>query len=245
MKVISLNLHGHQEENEVEKLNRIVEYIKNNEIDVCLFQEVSQKIDNQYLFDNIKEDNNAYYIAKKLGYNLYYRDLKIGFDIYQEGLAIVSRYPIEEEGLHNLSKTSNYNSWLRRCALKAKINGFHFISVHLGWDCQDEKFIDQSTQLLKLISNKTIIGGDFNFPDRTDQINYMKKNLRSAHDIFNINSDFNPTFHFDLDSSYHSNNKMIDYFFLSHDIKISEYKIIFNTPDDYVSDHSLIYINVK
>ena len=91
MKILSLNLHCFQEENRIEKLNKIADFIKENDIDVCLFQEVCQETDKVILEGKIKVGNSANHIRNKLGYEIYYHPVKIGFDIYDEGLAIIKR----------------------------------------------------------------------------------------------------------------------------------------------------------
>ena len=66
MKIITLNLHLWQEKDQLEKLKRVADYINENDIDICFFQEVAQKFDAPLLFDNIREDNNAYLVYKDL-----------------------------------------------------------------------------------------------------------------------------------------------------------------------------------
>lgn len=244
MKIISLNLHGHQEKDEITKLNRICEYILSNNIDVCLLQEVSQKLDSKNLIDNIKEDNNAYYIAKKIGYNYVYKGFKVSFDVYEEGLAILAKKPIKNVRLVNISKTDSYNSWLRRCALCGEIDSITFIDTHLGWDIDDEKFENQFNNIVPVIQKRTILAGDFNFPDNTKEIKLVKNILKSAHDELKVDSKINPTFHFELDSKYVADNRMIDYIFTSDDIKVIDYKIALNTLETYVSDHSLVQVEI-
>ena len=72
MKILSLNLHCFKEDDRIAKLDKITNYIKENDIDVCMFQEAAQEIETPYVKDNVKEENNAYYISKKLDYNIYY-----------------------------------------------------------------------------------------------------------------------------------------------------------------------------
>ncbi|GAA3332601.1 hypothetical protein GCM10020331_093390 [Ectobacillus funiculus] len=61
-------------------------------------QEVSQPIDEEYIYDNIKENNFAFVLLQELKKNLgvyeysFVWDLShIGYEIYEEGLAIFNK----------------------------------------------------------------------------------------------------------------------------------------------------------
>ena len=103
MKLLTLNCHSWQEKEQLRKINYIAETIKENKYDVIAFQEVSQLIENEILYDNIKKDNFVYLLnenLKKLGCNDYefFWDIShIGYDIYEEGLCILTRLPIVEK----------------------------------------------------------------------------------------------------------------------------------------------------
>jgi endonuclease/exonuclease/phosphatase family metal-dependent hydrolase len=94
MKILSLNLHCLKEENKEQKWDKIIEFIKSNDIDVCLFQEVAQEMSEEIIIDNIKHTNNAYYIASRLNYNIVFHPIKIGFITLEEGLASISKHNI-------------------------------------------------------------------------------------------------------------------------------------------------------
>jgi maltose 6'-phosphate phosphatase len=85
MKILSLNLHCFKEDNRIEKLNTIAKFIKENGVDVCLFQEAAQEISNEIIKDNIKVGNNANYIAQRVNYNIVFHPIKIGFVTLEEG----------------------------------------------------------------------------------------------------------------------------------------------------------------
>ena len=126
MKIISLNLHLWQEKNQLEKLKRVADYINENDIDICFFQEVAQKFDAPLLFDNIREDNNAYLIYKDLKekYNISYEFKKRGWGIFEEGLAIVSKYPIISKEWFFISKTQKLMDWKTKISNVAKKKKF-------------------------------------------------------------------------------------------------------------------------
>ena len=245
MKILSLNLHCFKEEDRINKLDKIVKFIQDNDIDVCMFQEASQEIESNLLCDDIREGNNAYYIANKLGYNIYFHYIKHSFGYLEEGLAFVSKYPIENPNFKTISKTTNINDWFKRDVIKANINGITFFNTHLGWDAYGETGLEQIDVMMKEI-NKTVgaivLAGDMNFADNSNEINYLKKHLYSCSDLAKINSSLNPTFHYDLDSNLKYDNQMIDFIFLNKKIENIHYEIVFNKEEDYVSDHSGIFV---
>jgi maltose 6'-phosphate phosphatase len=95
LKVLTLNLHCYQEEDQDEKFSRIARAISDLKIDIVCFQEVGEKW-NQGRGD--RESNAAMIIRDRLRrwYHLHYHlhaDWShIGFEKYREGSAILSRY---------------------------------------------------------------------------------------------------------------------------------------------------------
>ena len=245
MKIMSLNLHCLKEDNREIKWDKIIDFILNNDIDVCLFQEAAQEKDENIIFDNIKHTNNAHYIANKLNYNIVFHPVKIGFETLEEGLAIISKHKISDVSYATISKTNDFRTWHKRDYLKANIAGYTFYNVHLGWDINGETGIDQINGLLEAAKNDNncvFLCGDFNYPDDSNEIKHIKLSYHSVSDLANINSLDNPTFHYSLDNNAHFQNRMIDFIFTNNKIKIKEFKIIFNSEKDYVSDHNALYL---
>jgi maltose 6'-phosphate phosphatase len=249
MKVLSLNLHLFTEADRFSKLDKITEYIKANEIDICLFQECCQTKDEEVLYDNVKKDNNAYYIANKLGYNMFFHHFKTAYETLDEGLAIVTRFPIVYKCFFTISKTTDTTGWLRRDIIGAQIGDFMFFNAHLGWDVGGETGLEQIEKLrgfLDYFYNPFILGGDFNYPDNSDEINTLKLDMFSFADLADIDSYSNPTFHYELDSKIdYKGNRMIDYIFTSHKLALKKFEIVFNNEEDYVSDHSGIMVEYQ
>lgn len=245
MKILSLNLHCFKEENRIKKLNKIINFIKENDVDICVFQEAAQRRLQPAIKDNIKKGNNAYYIATNLCYNIYFHPIKIGFAVLDEGLAFVSKYPILEPFHKTISKTTNYKAWHKRDYLSVKINDITFYNVHIGWDSAGEVGIDQINILLEDTNKHNdliFICGDFNYSDNTKQIKYIKEKYYSTADLAEIDSFKNPTFRHNLDNNDVTENKMIDFIFTNKKINIKSFKIVFNTEHDYVSDHNGILL---
>ncbi len=245
MKIISLNLHCLMESNQDIKLKRVAKFIKDNYIDVCLFQEVAQHKDMKIIYDNIKEGCNLEFILKELpDYSFYFQAKKLGFEVFEEGLAILTKNKMTNTGYVYLSKSTDYNNWLTRIALYSSYQGVTFYNIHLGWTCGDETYENQVDKLSLMALNQdnlVFILGDYNCCMYSDQYNYFKnKGFISIGEKF-IDPVLNPTFNFELDNKQ-TLNRVIDHVFVNKDVIIKEYKVLFS--DNPVSDHNMIYLEV-
>ena len=256
MKLLTLNLHLWHEEDQINKLKKIANFIKENDVDVCFFQEVAQLESNEIIIDNIKKDNNAYLIKTYLDkeYYLYFEYKKNGYEVYNEGLAILSKYPLINKDWFYISKVKDSKDWHTRIIVKASIKYNNEIidlySTHMGWDEGIERYFDQVDEYVKNINfqNKFILAGDFNCMYNSIQYKYiLSKDLTSIIEKVNINPYLNPTFHFKLDFPINETikNSHIDYFFTNDkNIKVNDYNIYFNKDDNLVSDHHLVMVDI-
>lgn len=247
MKLFSLNLRCFEEENRVEKLNIIADFIKERDIDVCFFQEACQEHSKVVLENKIKLGNNANHIATRLGYYIYYHPIKLGFDIYDEGLAIISKTPISSQNFKVISYTNDYKNWQKRDLIWCKINSITFFNVHLGWTMDDEVGMNQINKIIEEIKRhdeRYFIAGDFNYTEGSNEIKHIKKYVYSLADLANVDYSKNPTFHNKLDSNELTDNLMIDYIFTNMLCDVKRFEIVFNKPDAYVSDHSGIFVEI-
>ena len=143
MKLLTLNCHSWQEENQLDKINYLAKNIKEMQYDVIALQEVSQHKDSKIKYSNIKEDNYAEVLInelKKLNetkYKYVWDFSHIGYDIYEEGLAILTKHPIVAFNSFYVSKDSTITNYKSRKIVSAtiKINNtdVDFYSCHLGW----------------------------------------------------------------------------------------------------------------
>lgn len=247
MKILSLNLHCFKEDNYQEKFKIIADFIKEKAIDVCLFQEVSQRQDSKLIDNVLRCDNSGYAIALMTGYYYYFHPIKLGFGIYEEGLAILSRAMLCDLDFLTLSKTQDFHNWLKRDLIWATTLGYRFYNVHLGWSIGDEITKNQIIKLLDKVTNDQgdfFLAGDFNYPDNTEEIAMLKEKLYSVHDLLKLDAKLYPTFHAELDSGLKFDNRMIDYIFVNKPIKIKKYELVFNDKNTFVSDHSGILIEL-
>ena len=195
MKLLTLNLHLWHEEDQINKLKKIANFIQKNDVDICFFQEAAQLESNELIIDNIKKDNNAYLIKSFLDkeYYLYFEYKKNGYEVYNEGLAILYKYPLINKDWFYISKIRNPKDWHTRIIVKASINYNNEIidlySSHIGWDEGIERYFDQIDEYIKNINqkNKFILAGDFNCMYNSIQYKYiLSKGLTSIIEKVNI-----------------------------------------------------------
>ncbi|MBD1379635.1 endonuclease/exonuclease/phosphatase family protein [Metabacillus arenae] len=175
MKLLTLNCHSWQEENQLEKIRYLAEIIKEKSYDVIALQEVSQLIEEECVFNNIKKDNFGFVLLqelKKIGvtnYSFVWDLSHIGFNIYEEGLAILTKHPIVEDNSFFITKGTDTNNWKTRKIVGAKMNYnnrlISFYSCHMGWwKDEEEPFKHQADTLLQHVKKDELffLLGDFN-----------------------------------------------------------------------------------
>lgn len=187
MKLLTLNTHSLVEDNYSEKLSVFVSAISEQKPDIIALQEVNQTVSGKEVQNELKgyvscddnvtirEDNHVYNAVRKLyekGIEYYWTwlPMKKGYDRYEEGIAVMSRFPITATKVITVSDIDDYNNWKTR-----KIIGIYtennpdewFFSVHYGWWSDDEEpFQEQWNRTNeKIIGNKNVwLMGDFNNP---------------------------------------------------------------------------------
>jgi maltose 6'-phosphate phosphatase len=248
-----LNLHCYQEENQDYKLSQIAKAIDEQGVDIVCLQEVAE------LWNNGKGDwetNTARIINERLNspYHLVTDWSHLGFDRYREGVAVLSRYPIEKHEARYVSTSRDpYNIHARnvvmaqiRVPYAGLINVF---SAHLSW--WDDGFADQFANLRRWAGQEhsglvtsTMLCGDFNIKagaqgyQRVVESNEYDDQYLSANSpqvfrsIFEVKD--SPSLG-DLDDDHR-----IDYIFLRRGsgLRVTSGRVLF-TDRDYgtVSDH--------
>ena len=124
MKLLTLNCHSWQEENQLDKIKYLAQVISEKNYDVIALQEISQSIDSKTLEGNIKEDNFAVLLKKELdklsesNYEFYWDFSHIGYDVYEEGLAIMSRNKFKNNESFFITKGEDRTYWKTRKIVK-------------------------------------------------------------------------------------------------------------------------------
>jgi maltose 6'-phosphate phosphatase len=179
---LTLNLHTYQESNQEDKFNKIVNVIGEMDIDFIAFQECAQHRNSAVVNDNIREDNMALIIANKLKekygfeYNLVWDWAHYGWNEWEEGIAVLSKYPlIDTDQKYITSNTSPTDIRTRKAIYGSyqtpdgKINVF---STHNHWRTSenDQEHNWQFRYLKFMVEDKeetfpdaaSFVCGDFN-----------------------------------------------------------------------------------
>ncbi len=125
----------------------------------------------------IRQDNYVWQLICRLQqkgfqYGWTWDGIKTGYGIFDEGLAVISRFPIEKVETYYLSDSRDYQNWKTRKAIAADIRIGEqktcFVCTHLGWwEDAKEPFASQMDRLQKALSEKKgniYLLGDFNSP---------------------------------------------------------------------------------
>ena len=142
MKILTLNCHSWQEENQLKKIKYLAKIINENNYDVIAMQEVSQSIDSDIVYENIKEDNFALLLNEELknignySYDFFWDMAHIGYEIYEEGLCLMTKLPICNKKRFTITNNNDVNFWKRRNLVKLNVKYedkiVSFYSCHMG-----------------------------------------------------------------------------------------------------------------
>ncbi|MCM3719582.1 endonuclease/exonuclease/phosphatase family protein [Fictibacillus phosphorivorans] len=191
MKLLTLNVHGWQEENQMEKLKMLARDIANERYDVIALQEVMQSIDAPIVNKNIKANNYALVLnqlLQELGVNDYdfvWDMAHYGFVTYEEGVAILTRHPIKSSNSFFVTELQDMNNWKTRKIISAAISyqgkELTFFSGHFGWWNDDiAPFKEQIDAFFKHVpeSGISFLMGDLNNDAnvRGEGFDYVKSN---------------------------------------------------------------------
>lgn len=253
LKVMILNLHCYQEDDQDIKFSQIAKAINDLQVDVVCFQEVAE------LWNDGQGDwntNSAKIINDRLNspYYLYTDWSHLGFDKYREGVAILSRYPLLKQVSKYVSSSHSAYSIHSRKVVMAQVDVpymglINFFSAHLSW--WDDGFSEQFKKLSRWAGNNqteevsaTLLCGDFNITAGSEGYNlvvnadeyddqFLAVNDQSAFEkIFKVNDA-----HW---QHYLADDYRIDYVFMNKasELHITSGKVLF-TEEDYgrVSDH--------
>ncbi len=253
LKVLILNLHCYQEENQDEKFTQIAKAINDLDVDIVCFQEVAEYWRDG---DGDWESNSAKIINDRLrkAFHIHTDWSHLGFDKYREGVAILSRYPLSDHDSRYVSESHDIYSIHSRKVVMARVHvpyigSINVFSAHLSW--LEDGFQSQFQHLHEWALGKdnedikaTMLCGDFNITAGTsgyewvvDSNNYDDQFLEANEQgvfekIFRVNDD-----HW---QNLLTDDYRIDYIFMNKQsgLQVTSAKVVF-TDQDYgrVSDH--------
>jgi len=213
-------------------LDRVVQTIKDNNVDIVGLNEVYNDIEGKITNEQV------IYLANKLGYDYYFfgQSITIKGNIGY-GNAIISKYPLSNFRVHKIDdpiikdEDAYYESRsIIECDLEVANSIIKVFVTHLGLAKSEQK--NGINKLLALIKNeKTILMGDFNMEENNDNIIELSKVIRNSSYLIERENK----------STYPSNNPniKIDYIFTKN-LEVESSEII----DEIVSDHCPIILDI-
>ncbi|MDQ0232558.1 endonuclease/exonuclease/phosphatase family protein [Metabacillus malikii] len=175
MKLLTLNCHSWQEEDQLNKIKILANTIKERDYDIIALQEVSQLVKGNNIGLKVNEGNFVSVLLdelQKIGVTnyVYHWDCShIGYDKYEEGLAVLSKHKIVNKTSFYISHSNDIEYWKTRKIVGISINNgneeISFYSCHLGWwNDEEEPYSNQVDTLIKEVETKGryFLMGDFN-----------------------------------------------------------------------------------
>ena len=174
MRILTLNCHGWQEENQLKKIKHLAQVISEKNYDVIALQEVMQLVDERNI-EKVKPDNYAVVLLNELmkleitDYQFIWDLSHIGYDVYEEGLAILTKLKITKAHSFVVSKNRDIKNHKTRRIIGLELIYQHqpvtVYSCHMGWyhDLEDP-FKEQVDRLIENINKEQLIFllGDLN-----------------------------------------------------------------------------------
>jgi len=253
LKVLILNLHCYQEENQDEKFSTIAKTIDELDIDIVCLQEVAE-----YWNDGQGDwnSNSAKIINERLNkpYHLHNDWSHLGFDQYREGVALLSRYPLSNHDSMYVSDSHDIYDINSRKVVTARvyvpyIGYIQVFSAHLSW--LEGGFQEQFQRLGAWAERKkgdatkaTLLCGDFNITACSTGYQQVVDSDEYEDQYLAVNKQgvFNQVFkvHDTQWQNLLADDYRIDYIFMNKnsELKATSANVIF-TDQDYgrVSDH--------
>ncbi|MBQ9780215.1 MAG: endonuclease/exonuclease/phosphatase family protein [Clostridia bacterium] len=272
MKLLTLNTHSLIEDNYRQKLSDFIVAVSRERPDVIALQEVNQKQNvaavpkdklGAYISCDpsavIREGNHALAVAEGLhAFDLVYHwtwlPIKRGYLHYDEGVAILSRAPMEATDTVRISRVNDYKNWKTRKLLGARVGDVWFYSIHLGWwDDPEEPFPAQWAKVNAHMARRgqVFLMGDFNSPAETRGEGYDLVTRDGWTDTYTAASvrDNGITVsgriagwtHRDLPAE----GARVDHIFCNFPCRVSSFRVVFNGENEpVVSDHFGVLVDI-
>ena len=275
MKLLTLNTHSLIGNDFGERAMRTVDALIREEVDVIALQEVNQSIDATPLEDQrpygfvpcgasipLRNDNYAYRLAQvleqeELSYHWCWLPVKRAYGEYDEGLAFLSRKPIEEIRVSCLSREEDYENWKTRMAIGIRTSekGVWFFNLHTGWwGDPDEPFAEQWERFCRQlpVRGTVFLMGDLNNPAEVRGEGYDLIGSAGFFDTYLLagHRSGEATVCGDIDGWHGQIGKegmlRIDQIWCNRPISVAAYRTVFDGRSyERVSDHAGVLIQVE
>ncbi len=253
LKILILNLHCYQEDNQDTKFSQIAKAIDEMDVDIVCLQEVAENWNDG---EGDWASNSARIINDRLfkAYYIHTDWSHLGFDKYREGVALLSRYPMTNHQSRYVSDSHDKYSIHSRKVVMAQIHvpyigAINVFSAHLSW--VEDGFTEQFQRLHAWAEENqneeikaSLLCGDFNitagssgYESVVNSSHYDDQFLAAnQHGVFEKIFRVNDAHWQDL----LTDDYRIDYIFMdkASELQVTSAKVVF-TDQDYgaVSDH--------
>jgi maltose 6'-phosphate phosphatase len=180
--ILTINLHTYQEAQQNEKFNMITDLIGKMDVDFIAFQECAQNKYGVIAEGIIREDNMALVISKRIkekynaDYHFVWNWSHYGWNEWEEGVAVLSRYPVMHSEDRYVSSNTSTGSITSRKVIYASCQApgglFNVFSAHTHWrtSVSDEEQNNQINRIKSMVEEKeslapdaiSFVCGDFN-----------------------------------------------------------------------------------
>ncbi|MFC0523064.1 endonuclease/exonuclease/phosphatase family protein [Pontibacillus salicampi] len=261
MKLLTLNVHAWQEENQLDKIYTLAKAINEKEYDVIALQEVSQHRESPIHQGSVRSDNYALLLQQALAslgnnnYELEWVMSHYGYEVYEEGLALLTKLPVDEYHQFYITSSTSIDFWKSRNIVGATMHiedkDIAVYSCHLGWwDDLDESYEKQVDTLLQHVSpaTYTFLMGDFNAASSTNYQGYdyiLSKGVKDTHSIAATQTGQSTVEGKIAGWDSNQGGVKIDYIFSLTNVNVTSSSIIFNgTHYPILSDHYGVEVEV-
>lgn len=262
--LLTLNAHSHAEPNYARKLHQFVHGAAMLQPDIIALQEASQTFSAPTVTNlqgytpaaehiAIAEDNHVKRIAellatKQLHYHWTWLPIKQAYGNLTEGIALLSRLPIQTVRWGVISQTNQPSDWRRRMLLgiqTADTDDTWYFCTHMArWDDAEDDFRYQWEKTKALLPNAGTLWlmGDFNNPAERRNEGYDLMTTGGWQDTFVLakEKDNGITVQKPIDGWHDMNQSTmrIDQIWCSRNQEITRSMVVFNgNPLPIVSDH--------
>ncbi|MDT8862615.1 endonuclease/exonuclease/phosphatase family protein [Alkalihalobacillus sp. MEB130] len=261
MKVLTLNCHSWQEENQREKIRILAETIAERSYDVIALQEVSQLMEAKKVDDQLKEDNYLLLLIKELhllgvtDYHYVWDFAHIGFDVYEEGVALLTKHPIRKTHSFVVSQSKDPANFKTRRIVGLEIlyqnKPMSFYSCHLGWwQDEEEPFTGQADALCSYVQDHepVFLMGDFNNAAQIQEEGYHYLLNKGYRDTYELALEKDSGITVDGKITGWDDNKRdlrIDYIFTNKRLQVKNSAVVFNGENKpVISDHFGVEVEI-
>lgn len=261
MKFLTLNTHSWMEKETEKKFQLLLQDILDKDYDVICFQEINQEITSPIVevvslyqplpsAELIHKDHYVHLLVERLaeqGRNYYWTWAynHIGYDRYHEGVAILSKTPIQAHEIlvSNVDDPTDYHT--RRIALvETMVEGRELAvaSVHLSW--WDKGFQEEWGRfetVLKDLNKPLVLAGDFNNPAGQEGYQAILASPLALQDAFEVALDRSGSYTVppEIDGWKGITDPLrIDYVFTTKELEVESLHVVFDGQQSpQVSDH--------